>query len=107
MARPIEVMVLPQIGGEEEAVARLFCNARHNEGEGQYQVIGDECVDPRHQKKKSERTEKNQIPSPNPDRGLSCSPDDEQKRDRIDSKGQCSEPIRHAWRDLIHALFVV
>ena len=48
-----------------------FATPDMTRAEGQYQVIGDECVDPRHQKKKSERTEKNQIPSPDPDRGLS------------------------------------
>jgi hypothetical protein len=36
---------------------------------------------------------------PDPDRGLNHPPDDEQKRDRIDSNAQCSKPI-HAGRGI-------
>ena len=71
---------------------RLFCSAGQNVDEAHHCVRADEFADALDQKNHSEQTEKNQLPCP--DRGLNHPPDDdEQKRDRPDSNGQCSKPV--------------
>ena len=81
---------------------RLFCNARHNVDEGRYSVSADEFAGANNDRHQSEEKEKG---DPGPaDRCPEPQPADEQKRDRIGTHGQYSQPIRHARRDLVHVL---